>query len=251
MPDARMLPTGSVRFWFNAWRDLAQLGGGSEQGITNPMTYRPQVEIVQGDRFEPALLWMQAMAVDAVIMHTKQSKEWYHDWVMDKFAGKLPVLYDRNEGDIIYGVPRRFPQRVRIVERNRINALKPTGDGQSDTEWLRPYVDLIENGPNAAATVRREGSDVMRVTAQVEDGQSVLVQESYDPSWHAYSGSKELTLRPDLVGFLLIDAPPGHHDIQLKFELPLENKVGRALTLLTAIAAAWMLLRVRSVRIPV
>ena len=32
MPDARAYPTGSVRFWFDAWHDLAQVGGGSEQG---------------------------------------------------------------------------------------------------------------------------------------------------------------------------------------------------------------------------
>ncbi len=36
MPDARILPSGSVRFWFDAWHDLAELGGGSEQGAAQP-----------------------------------------------------------------------------------------------------------------------------------------------------------------------------------------------------------------------
>ena len=37
MPGARALATGSVRFWYDAWRDLPQLGGGSEQGILNQL----------------------------------------------------------------------------------------------------------------------------------------------------------------------------------------------------------------------
>jgi len=40
MPDARVFPSGSVRFWFDAWHDLAQLGGGSEQGLLNTATQR-------------------------------------------------------------------------------------------------------------------------------------------------------------------------------------------------------------------
>jgi hypothetical protein len=35
MPDARAYPTGSVRFWYDTWHDLAQVGGGSEQGLLN------------------------------------------------------------------------------------------------------------------------------------------------------------------------------------------------------------------------
>ena len=29
------LATGSVRFWYNTWHDLPELGGGSEQGLLN------------------------------------------------------------------------------------------------------------------------------------------------------------------------------------------------------------------------
>src|SRR5439155_22761650 len=35
MPESRAMATGSVRFWYDAWHNLAQVGGGSEQGTLN------------------------------------------------------------------------------------------------------------------------------------------------------------------------------------------------------------------------
>ena len=48
MPDARVLPSGTVRFWFDAWHDLAEMGGGSEQGLLNPMVHDSKWEIDAG-----------------------------------------------------------------------------------------------------------------------------------------------------------------------------------------------------------
>ncbi len=38
MPQTRAVTAGAVRFWYNVWHDLPQLGGGSEQGLTNQVT---------------------------------------------------------------------------------------------------------------------------------------------------------------------------------------------------------------------
>jgi len=38
------MATGSLRFWFDAWHDLAQLGGGSDQGLRNPLVTNAQWE---------------------------------------------------------------------------------------------------------------------------------------------------------------------------------------------------------------
>jgi hypothetical protein len=43
------------------------------------------------------------------------------------------------------------------------------------------------------------------------------------------------------MGFMLIDLPPGEHEIRMVFELPLENLVGRIVSALAA-AVALMLL---------
>jgi uncharacterized membrane protein YfhO len=73
----------------------------------------------------------------------------------------------------------------------------------------------------------------MRLHARLEPGQSLVVQETYDPAWQASSGGRLLALRKDAVDFMVIDAPPGERDIRLEFVTPLENRVGRGVTALT------------------
>jgi hypothetical protein len=43
------------------------------------------------------------------------------------------------------------------------------------------------------------------------------------------------------MGQLLIDAPPGDHDIRMVFELPAENVAGRVVFAAAVAAAAWLL----------
>jgi uncharacterized membrane protein YfhO len=102
-----------------------------------------------------------------------------------------------------------------------------------DQQALQPYVNALENGPDSPARVTREGPDSMRVRAVVKPGESVIVQETWDPSWRAYSGGRALEIRKDPVGFMEIAAPPGEQEIRLVFELPLENLIGRILTALS------------------
>jgi len=84
------------------------------------------------------------------------------------------------------------------------------------------------------------------VHAKLEAGQSLVVQESYDPAWHAWSGGKPLAVRKDAMGMIVIDAPPGEQDVSVAFVTPLENQVGRGATLLTVLilaALAWFGIR--------
>ena len=61
-----------------------------------------------------------------------KSQEMYHDFQHpEKFAGKLPVLFDNRQGDVIYGVPRRFPGIARVVDRARLEAIPPFGRAHS------------------------------------------------------------------------------------------------------------------------
>ncbi|MEK7407326.1 MAG: hypothetical protein AAB225_19805, partial [Acidobacteriota bacterium] len=116
LPGARNAASGSLRFWYNAWHDLAQLGGGSEQGLLNQNVVSAQWELALGEAPEPSVLWMQCLGVDVVSVHDQNSKELYHDHVFPrKFAGLLPVLYDDRKGNVIYRVPRRYPGVARVV----------------------------------------------------------------------------------------------------------------------------------------
>jgi len=233
MPDARTLPSGSVRYWFDTWHDLTQLGGGSDQGVLNGKTEQSQWEINLGAAPEPAILWLQCMGVDAVYVSDKRSQELFKDFQFpQKFAGALPVIYDNHAGDTIYRVPRRYPARVRVVETRKLNALAPPRFND-DVEYLRAYADVIEKGPDSPGALTREGTDSMRVRARLEPGQSVVVQESFDPAWQAWAGGKPVPIRKDAMGFMAVDAPPGDQEIRMEFVTPLENRVGQVATVLS------------------
>lgn len=239
LPDTRTLATGSVRFWYNAWFDLPQVGGGSEQGLTNYATSDALWAITADKEVGPDVQWMQATGAGAIIVHEKPSKEIYHDYKYpERFHGKLPVLFDSGEGDFIYQIPRRFPERARVVETARMPAA-------SHPERLSRYVDAIERGPDARALLWREGTDAMRVTAATATGQSIVVQETWDPYWRAYENGRRLETRRDAMGMIEILVPPGIHDIRLAFELPLENAAGRVLFVLSGLIVMLLFLRAR------
>jgi hypothetical protein len=236
LPGARVFPSGSVRFWYDAWHDLPQIGGGSEQGLLNGMVEPAQWETNLGSKPEPTILWMQAFGVDAVYVADQRSQEIFKDFVYPrKLDGALPVLYDDHQGNYLYRVPRRYAPRVRVVDTEKLNACrKPRAN--DDVESLGAYVDVIEHGPDSPATLEWRGSDVMRVHARVEAGQSILLQESYDPAFEATEDANRFPIRKDVMGLMVIDAPPGEHDITVAFVTPMENRVGRVVTVVALLA---------------
>ena len=241
MPDARVQATGSVRFWFNAWHDLAQVGGGSEQGLLNDLVENAQWEVNLGQSPEPSVLWFKCLAVDAVYVSDKRSQEIFKDFQFpQKLAGVLPVAYDDSEGNVIYRIPRRFPARARVVVTERMNAVT-SPQFNDDVANLRAYADVIENGPETPTSLRREGTDAMVAHARLEPGQSLVVQETYDPAWRARSGANELAVHKDPIGFMRIDAPPGDQEIRLEFVTPLENYIGRVLTGISVLVAGLLI----------
>jgi hypothetical protein len=235
MPGARALATGSVRFWYDAWRDLPQLGGGSEQGILNQLVSLAYLQVANDAETESSTHWMQSYGVDAVLVHDKTSKEIYHDFVVPrKFAGVLPVLHDDHEGNVIYRVPRRYPDLARVVETARVAALPALAPG-GDPVTLRAYAEALEKGPDSRAVMTWEDINAIRIRADVAAGQSLVVQVAYDPEWRAQSGSAALAIRRDALGQMLIETPPGSHDIRMRFDTPFENRAGQLVSLLAAI----------------
>ncbi|HJZ96492.1 MAG TPA: hypothetical protein VKE70_08290 [Candidatus Solibacter sp.] len=241
LPDQRILPSGSVRFWFDAWRDLPQLGGGSDQGILNGKVEQAQWEINLGQKPAPSILWLQCMGVDAVYVSDEKSQEYYKDFEHPrKFESVLPVIYDDGAGNRIYRVPRRYLPRARVVERTKLNALKPPRVND-DIEYLQAYADVMEKGPDAPVILTRKSTDVMQLRANVAEGQSLVVQESYDPAWRATSNSAELPIHADALGMIAIDVPAGDRKIDLVFVPPMENLIGRLVSAITLLAVVALL----------
>ena len=242
MPDARVLPSGTVRFWFDTWHDLNEMGGGSEQGLLNPIEPNANAELEIGTNPEVAFLWLKAMAVDAMYIAGPVSEEPYKDGLHHDRYFTLPVLFDDGQGNTLYSSQRRYPARARVVDTAKLAAtIAPRMN--DDLGSLRPYVDVVENGPDSPVTVERPSTDLMLLHAKIAPGQSLVVQETWDPAWQAWTDGKRLPVRKDVMDFMVVDPPPGDRTIRFKFPMPLENRVGWGLTALTAMALAALAIR--------
>jgi len=238
LPGERVLPTGTVRFWFDAWFDNAQLDGGSMQGMLNQIIPVATWQIIHGDRADLAILWLKALGTGAVVAPDQTAFEHYREFLAPhKFRGAVPVLYDDGHGTVIYKIPRIHPDIARVVDNARIGQIGQIRGGD-DKERLTEYVTAIENPAQLASTLTWRGFDEMEIHAKAEPGQSVLVQETWDPAWHADDNGRQLPIRIDPMGFMLIPVPEGAHNIRMRFVTPLENRVGQVLFVLTALLAA-------------
>src|SRR5260370_40379807 len=144
-------------------------------------------------------------------------------------------MFDDHAGDVIYRVPRRFPELARVVETSRVRE-------QAGGPALEAYAQALEKGPDSRALMEWDGIEAIRIRATIAEGQSVVVQMAYDPQWRAESSGAALTTRKDALGQMLIEAPPGLHDMRLKFETPLENRIGRLISLFFAIAVLGLMI---------
>ena len=234
LPGERILATGSVRFWFNTWRHIPQLGGGSEQGMLNDLIVEPYYQATFGEDPEMTKVWMQAFGVSAIVVHDKQSTEMYHDFLRtDLFAQQLQPLYSSGQGDFIYRIPRRYPEQARIVRFDQIRAV-PAIARPVNTDHLRAYVAAVEQGPAQRPSYLREAPDQIRISGRFDEGDALVVQENYDPAWRAYTAAgASLEIQRDPLGFMLVAVPPGDREILLQFTLPRENAIGRLVTILT------------------
>jgi hypothetical protein len=252
----RALVTGSIRFWYNVWHNLPQMDGGSQQGLLNPNIVTAQYRIVSSD-VELAKLWLKALAVDMAIVPESTSKEIYHDFpktVTPLWRTSFPILRDDGEGNIYYRIDRRAHGTVRLVETARVQSVPPI-PAEYEHAALRAYVNAIEAEPpagNANGRVRmtRPNTDAIHVDASVAQGESILVQENYDPAWRAYDGGQTVRIEKDPIGFMLVHLPPGDHSVDLAFEPTTEIYAGRLLSCLSLlIVIALLVLRYRSARL--
>ena len=249
LPGARCSATGSIRFWYDTWSDLAQMHGGSDQGLINGLVPQVYYFITNAPDAGAAVRWMQALGVDAVIVPDERSQEVYHDFGDPrKFDGILPEIYNDHRGNVIYKIPRHYAGLAHVVEARRLRSLPPI-QSALEVSRLHAYTDAIEHGPDVSASVQWEGTDAMVLHATLQQGQAILVQETYDPNWHANVSGRALPVHADPVGFMWIEAPPGEQAIRLQFEAPLESRIGWAVTIASA-AVVLCLLALSSNRLP-
>jgi hypothetical protein len=242
-PDTRSAVTGTVRFWWNVWFNNAQIGGGSEQGLTNIKIMDMLWHLVLAENAKADILWLQSYGVDNLVVNDKTSALPICDFEHPhKYIGALPVLWEDKQGNWIYQVPRKHPGLARVVDSAAYTKSR-FPSWPDDIEALQQYVDTLENPATAPATTRWLRPHLLEITATTTPGQSLAVQVAHDPSWRAHENTVDYSVSADPFGQVRIDLPPGNHHLLLEFQTPLENHAGRIISILALAITVWLLTR--------
>jgi hypothetical protein len=244
-PNMRVMASGSTGLWWNYNSDLQQLYGGTEHRTPNSSVAAAMFQILNGDSPEWAVLWMQALGTDAVIVPAGESHDVFRPYKHPEKFASLPKLFDDGRGNHIYRIPRRFPALARVVETARMQSLRSIAERPEQIERLRVYVDAVERGPASEPQSEWLHPELLRVRARTEQGQSVLVQINWDPVWRAYEKDRQQKLSMDAAGFILIEVPPGDHELYLVYRTRRKPLVTAAISLLTLAGLILFVLRGR------
>ncbi len=206
--DRRVMAPGTVSFWLNAFADTPQLGGGFDQGITNPLIPAVIFQLYSGMNAGPhegeiAVLWLKAFGVHAVAVGGPRSREYYKPFRNpQKFAGLLPELW-REGDDVIYAVPQRSVSLVRVVRlRDLVREPPPTA---VDVDSLRPFVSALENPELPEARWRWKSRREAEITAELRREHALSIAISFHPGWKAQVNGAPCTIYPDGLGLMALE----------------------------------------------
>jgi hypothetical protein len=236
LPGSRAMAFGSISYWYTTWRDLPEVTGGADQGAQTLMPPLARYQIrIEGDP-ERDVYFLQAFGADAVVLNDANSSEIYHEVLSPrKFTGRLPIIYDQ-QGDVVYRVPRR-PGLARVVDEQRISNLKPIPRYYKNKSELRAYAETVE-ALDTPAKYTRPALDEIRISAATQPGQSVLVQENYDPGWKAFVDGHGARIETDIMGFMRVRPDPGAHQIRFTYGMSTESRIGMWITVLSLLLVA-------------
>ncbi len=210
----RVYVTGNTTFWLNLFSDVPQVRGGLDQSATNRWWEHAAYQINAGEDGSLGVLWAKAFDVRYILVNYPESSDPFHDYVHPrKFEGLLEPVYSE-AGSVIFEVPPASGGLVQVVDLGRLRAL-PAIENGADKERLQAYVDLVEGGRNAFYTM--DSVDRISINADVEAGEVILVRMTYDLGWRASAATTVLRIRPDPLGFMIIEPDsPGEYEIILQ-----------------------------------
>jgi len=208
MGQRRVMAPGSISFWMNAFTDTPQLGGGFEQGITNPQIPAAIFQIYSGMKAgrregEIAVLWLKALGVHAVAVGGRQSREYYKPYANPaKFQGLLTELW-REGDDVIYAVPQRSASLARVVPRQVV--LRQPLVTAVDVEPMQPFVAALDDASLPEARWRWRNGHEVEIQAQLRPEHVLSIAISYHPGWQARVNGHAVPLAPDGLGLMVVE----------------------------------------------
>lgn len=233
----RIYAAGTHAFWLNVFTDVPQLRGGSDSGAIHPWWGHIDFQMRKDEDSELSVLWAKALNIRYLVINTFESKAYFQVKYQDfsypqKFERLLSEVYEYN-GDVVYEVPLTRPEMIQLVRLGDLARL-PTIENVLDRSAVEAYVRAIESSPSGWLRWTSPSPDVILIRTPLEEGEGILVKQSYHPGWQAYQDGRPIPIHPDPVGFMVLSPQPGPEvSIELRHGRTLDEWVGYAITGLT------------------
>lgn len=102
--DKRVFLSGSTVFWANALYDIRQVRGGNDKAAVHPTWHHGAYQLREGKDSALALKWLEGLDTSYVLVHTSNSKEYYHDFRNISKWNKVGRIVWEEQGDFIVEV---------------------------------------------------------------------------------------------------------------------------------------------------
>lgn len=199
----RVFVPGNYGFYLNYFSDVWQLRGGLFQASINFWPDHIHYQMVKGKDSEISLAWLKAINAKYMIVTTPASRELYRE-VENQNRFESMKLALNEAGDLIYEVPLKSLYAAKVVNVKKMAKIS-TPKKADDTEALFSYVDWMENSGKGNAEFEMAGHDSYKIKANVEAGEGILVQMTYDEGWKANSKNGKFKNKKDPLGLLVLE----------------------------------------------
>jgi hypothetical protein len=235
MQGQRVMIPGSYSFQFNDFTDTPQLHGGQDPMLPNFVMRIATFVIYSGMNAgardgEISVMWLKALGAHAVAVPGPHSSEVYKPFANPrKFEGLLPVLWSEGD-DTIYSVPSRSSSLAHVLPAEAV--VRNTPINGLDIGELERYVRALDNPTLPEAKFVWRDRHTADIQAQVQPGQVVSVQITYDPGWRAMVNGTAQRVGKDGLGMILVEpACQGPCEITLVYDGGLEWRATRLASL--------------------
>lgn len=238
-PGERVMLSGSMARWLNAFSDRVQFGGGSWSTAPNlaQQEARNQVFLEVAD-IRRSVSWFHAFGVAAVAVAGPDSPaQWKTFADPDKYEGHFQPLWSEDD-TTLYRVPLRTTSQAHALAEG----------AQTTRDWttFMPFVEKLQNERLPGLTLRWEGRNRVLIEGRVLADEGVLAHINYHPGWTAQVGGQEVPLEAEGLGQIWIrPGCDGDCSIELEYGGGFELWAVRWVSLLAGLSMAALLWRGR------
>lgn len=229
----RVFVPGNYGFYLNWFTNVWQHRGGLFQASTHPWPDHMHYQMANGTDPEIAYAWLViANARYAVLTHPGSAELYREVKNLARFDG-LPIAM-REQGDVIYEVPRKRASLAKPVDLAQMSSLTAPVKGD-DKVALLSYADWIESSSHNQTSLIVVNHDTYQITGTVGEGEGILVQMTYDEGWRVQGKGLQVQIGKDPLGFLILYPGAGEVDVVLRHGPTWKQWVGYGLTIATLI----------------